>query len=100
MISFIQIIKNINKNTLIKLILNILLLFIFLIIYYYNREEYIISTGTNRSPSFTEVIYLCLSVHTGLGIGDISPNLDTKNELGIKLIISHLICVVLMLSFY
>ena len=99
MLSFVDIFKNINKNTLIKLILNILVIFIFTIIYYNNRESF--DTNNNHNiENLREAIYLCLSIHTGLGIGEILPNLQKKKETGLNIIIVHLTCIVLIFSLF
>ena len=85
----------INKKFIIKLFFNFIIIFIFTIIYFNNKGDF--KTDKNHSiNNLTETIYLCLSIHTGLGLGDILPKFNGKNEKGIKIIICHIISVIIL----
>lgn len=80
-----------NEKYLIKLFLHFLVIFIFTIIYY-NHNVYFLNVN-----NLTETIYMCLSNHFGLGLGDVLPKLEAKNSTGVKILICHITCVILLL---
>lgn len=95
MFLFFENLKNlINDKFIFKLLLNIITIFLFTIIYYNNREDFKVHED-EKLDTITEAIYLCLSIHTGLGLGDIIPKFDNKKKTGIKIIICHIIIVII-----
>ena len=96
MFLLLQNLKNfINEKFIIKLFLNFVIIFIFTIIYFNYRNDFKVD-DENKVTNITESIYLCLSIHTSLGLGDILPKFNGKNEKGIKIIICHILSVILL----